>query len=167
MELNTKGRYAVMAMADLAKHAARPLAGGEAMPLSEIAGRQQISLPYLEQLFQRLRKAGLVESVRGRSGGYALAVEADAIPIAAILQAVEEPVKMTRCQTGLDGRSEGGCVGHQRCLTHDLWDALGDHIAGFFHAVTLKDVVDGMPRRNIAAAGVVAGARHDMPAEHR
>ena len=148
MELNTKGRYAVMAMADLAKHAAPAPAASEAMPLSEVAERQQISLPYLEQIFQRLRKAGLVESVRGRSGGYALAVPASAIAIAAILQAVEEPVKMTRCQG-----AEGGCVGHQRCLTHDLWDALGDHIAGFFHAVTLQDVVDGLPRR-MALQGV-------------
>ena len=95
MELNTKGRYAVMAMADLAKHAAPAPATSEAMPLSEVADRQQISLAYLEQIFQRLRKAGLVESVRGRSGGYALAVPASAIAISTILQAVEEPVKMT------------------------------------------------------------------------
>ena len=153
MELNTKGRYAVMAMADLAKHAAPSAGGIETMPLSEIAERQQISLPYLEQIFQRLRKAGLVESVRGRSGGYSLAVPAANVPIAAILQAVEEPVKMTRCQG-----SEGGCVGHRRCLTHDLWDALGDHIAGFFHTVTLQDVVDGMPRRQVRQAGQTAEA---------
>ncbi len=164
MELNTKGRYAVMAMADLAKHAAPAPATSEAIPLSEVADRQQISLPYLEQIFQRLRKAGLVESVRGRSGGYALAVPAGAIAVSAILQAVEEPVKMTRCQG-----TDGGCVGHQRCLTHDLWDALGDHIAGFFHAVTLQDVVDGMPRR-AALLGMPPGATprspgHDIAAE--
>jgi Rrf2 family transcriptional regulator, iron-sulfur cluster assembly transcription factor len=152
MELNTKGRYAVMAMADLAKHAAPAPAASEVMPLSEVADRQQISLPYLEQIFQRLRKAGLVESVRGRSGGYALATPASAIAISSILQAVEEPVKMTRCHG-----TEGGCVGQQRCLTHDLWDALGDHIAGFFHAVTLQDVVDGMPRR-AALTAIVAGS---------
>lgn len=158
MELNTKGRYAVMAMADLAKHAVPAPAAIEAIPLSEIADRQQISLAYLEQIFQRLRKAGLVESVRGRSGGYALAIPAHAIAIASILQAVEEPVKMTRCQIGGDGRTEGGCVGHQRCLTHDLWDALGDHIAGFFHAVTLQDVVNGMPRRAVLQGVPPAGA---------
>lgn len=164
MELNTKGRYAVMAMADLAKHSARPPAVSAAIPLSEVADRQQISLPYLEQIFQRLRKAGLVESVRGRSGGYALAIPAHAIAIASILQAVEEPVKMTRCQG-----TQGGCVGHQRCLTHDLWDALGDHIAGFFHAVTLQDVVDGMPRRarvqRTLSGGATRGAILDIAAE--
>jgi Rrf2 family transcriptional regulator, iron-sulfur cluster assembly transcription factor len=169
MELNTKGRYAVMAMADLAKHAAPAPATSDAIPLSEIAERQQISLAYLEQIFQRLRKSGLVESVRGRSGGYALAVPASAIAISAILQAVEEPVKMTRCQITGDGRTEGGCVGHQRCLTHDLWDALGDHIAGFFHAVTLQDVVDGMPRRSavlgVRPTGVGPSARSTVAVE--
>ena len=137
MELNTRGRYAVMAMADLAKHG-----GSEAMPLSLVAERQQISLPYLEQLFQRLRRAGLVDSVRGRTGGYALTNPATAIRIATILAAVEEPVKMTRCQGG-----ETACLGHERCLTHDLWSALGDHIADFLDGVTLQDVLDGMPRR--------------------
>ena len=146
MELNTKGRYAVMAMADLAKQS-----NGEAMPLSEIAVRQQISLPYLEQLFQRLRKAGLVESIRGRTGGYALAADARTIRISAILQDVEEPVKMTRCQS--DG---GGCLGHERCLTHDLWSALGDHIATFLEGVSLQDVLDGIPGRYSASACVTA-----------
>lgn len=144
MELNTKGRYAVMAMVDIAKQAVlAPAPGsGAATPLSEIAERQQISLPYLEQLFQRLRKAGLVESVRGRAGGYALAKDAREIRIADILVAVEEPVRMTRCH----GESSG-CVRHERCLTHDLWSALGDHIAGFLHGVTLQDVLDGKVAR--------------------
>ena len=150
MELNTRGRYAVMAMADLAKRAipAPGTTGNEATPLSEIAERQHISLPYLEQLFQRLRRAGLVESVRGRSGGYALALPPGAIRIAAILAAVEEPIKMTRCQGG-----ETGCVGNDRCLTHDLWSALGDHIAAFLDGVTLQDVLDGMPGRGPGKAG--------------
>lgn len=167
MELNTKGRYAVMAMADLAKQTgglAAPVTPASAVPasaipLSEIAERQQISLPYLEQLFQRLRKAGLVESVRGRTGGYALARPASGIAIAAILAAVEEPVKMTRCQGG-----EAGCVGHERCLTHDLWRALGDHIATFLDDVTLQDVLDGLPghgpqsRTGTPSAGLTAAA---------
>ena len=160
MELNTKGRYAVMAMADLAKHFGGMTGGGatgeEAMPphsiaLSVVAERQQISLPYLEQLFQRLRKAGLVESVRGRTGGYVLAREPGAIPIAAILAAVEEPTRMTRCQGG-----ESGCVGHERCLTHDLWSALGDHIATFLDGVTLQDVLDGIPGRARPTSGQLA-----------
>jgi Rrf2 family iron-sulfur cluster assembly transcriptional regulator len=139
MELNTKGRYAVMAMADIAKHAAH----GGATPLSEVAERQQISLQYLEQLFQRLRRAGLVESVRGRAGGYTLAQEARAIRIADILVAVEEPVRMTRCHG-----EDSGCVRHERCLTHDLWSALGDHIAGFLRGVNLQDVLDGRVARD-------------------
>ena len=164
MELNTRGRYAVMAMADLAKHAApNTTAGGvEATPLSEIADRQQISLPYLEQLFQRLRKAGLVESVRGRSGGYALSMEPSAIRIAAILAAVEEPLKMTRCAGG-DG--EAGCVGHERCLTHDLWSALGNHIAAFLDGVTLRDVLDGIPPKPASADVATSRARFDLAAE--
>lgn len=134
MDLNTKGRYAVMAMADLARHG-----GGGAVPLTEIAERQQISLAYLEQLFQKLRRAGVVESARGRLGGYRLARGMGAITVAEVMAAVEEPVIMTRCQ----GLGTTGCVAGDRCLTHDLWDALGEHIAGFLASVTLQDVLDG------------------------
>ena len=164
MELNTKGRYAVMAMADLAKHTAPHTTARavEATPLSEIAERQQISLSYLEQLFQRLRKAGLVESVRGRSGGYALSMDPSAIRIAAILAAVEEPLKMTRCAGG-DG--EAGCVGHERCLTHDLWTALGNHIAAFLDGVTLRDVLEGIPTSQVSTHFPSARARFDLAAE--
>ncbi len=138
MELNTKGRYAVMAMADLAKF------GGEsAMPLSQIAERQQLSLAYLEQIFLRLRRAGLVDSERGRSGGYRLARRAADIAVVEIMQAVEEETRMTRC---LDG--EGGCLGEERCLTHSLWHRLGNHIATFLAGVSLQDVLDGMPDRS-------------------
>jgi Rrf2 family protein len=133
MELNTKGRYAVMAMADLAKYGA-----GGSVALSVIAARQHISLPYLEQLFQRLRRAELVDSVRGRTGGYALSRLPAEIRISEIMLAVEEPVRMTRCQGG-----ETGCLGEERCLTHDLWTALGDHILAFLSGVTLQDLVDG------------------------
>ncbi len=135
MELNTRGRYAVMAMADLAKH------GDGSVPLSAIAQRQQISLDYLEQLFLKLRRAGLVESVRGRHGGYKLGRPSAEIFVAEIMTAVEEGTRMTRCF----GDSMSGCVGESRCLTHDLWTALGDRIESFLASVSLKDVIDGMP----------------------
>ena len=92
MELNTKGRYAVMAMADLAKNQ-----GEAAVPLSQIAERQQLSLSYLEQIFLRLRRAGLVDSARGRTGGYRLGRTAAEIPVGEIMAAVEEETRMTRC----------------------------------------------------------------------
>jgi len=138
MELNTRGRYAVMAMADIADHASRH-GQGKAVPLSEIASRQHLPVAYLEQLFSKLRIAGLVESVRGRAGGYRLARPASAIAIAAIMEAAEEATRMTRCM-GPDGP---GCVADERCLTHGLWSALGRHINGFLANVTLADVVDG------------------------
>ena len=149
MDLNTKGRYAVMAMADLAKFGVAQAGLGQAemisVPLSAIAERQGLSLAYLEQLFAMLRRAGLVESLRGRTGGYRLARDAGEISIAAIMRAVEEPVKMTRCDVG-----EPGCVGHARCLTHDLWNVLGEQITAFLGAVTLRDVLDGMPHHKSA-----------------
>ncbi len=135
MELNTRGRYAVMAMADLAKHGAN-----EPVPLSQIAERQKLSLAYLEQLFAQLRRDGLVDSARGRSGGYRLGKPANEIHIAEIMKAVEEETRMTRCVG-----DEGACLGETRCLTHNLWRALGDHIASFLRSVTLQDVVDGGP----------------------
>lgn len=136
MELNTKGRYAVMAMADLASQPA-----GEAIPLPAIAERQQISIAYLEQIFIRLRRAGLVESARGRSGGYRLARPATSIVVADIMSAVEEDTRMTRCR-GEDGAP---CLPGHRCLTHNLWEALGDQISSFLGTVTLQDVLDGVP----------------------
>ncbi len=136
MELNTKGRYAVMAMADLAKFGA-----GDALPLSSIAERQQISLAYLEQLFVKLRRAQLVESARGRSGGYRLGRPAASISVAEIMAAVEEGVRMTRCH----GEDATPCVTGQRCLTHGLWDALGEQILAFLDSITLAEVIDGIP----------------------
>lgn len=136
MELNTRGRYAVTAMADLAKYGA-----GEAVPLSAIAERQQISLAYLEQLFSKLRRDGLVESARGRAGGYKLARAADNITVAEVLRAVDEGIRMTRCH----GDDAPPCQAGQRCLTHGLWDALGEQISGFLHSVTLQEVIDGIP----------------------
>lgn len=134
MELNTKGRYAVTAMADLAKFAT-----GAAVPLSAIAERQRISLAYLEQLFVRLRRAGLVVSERGRAGGYRLGRPAADISVAAIMRAVDEGVRMTRC----GGEDAAPCVPGDRCITHGLWDALGEQIAWFLDNVTLHDVVSG------------------------
>ena len=140
MELNTKARYAVMAMADLAKYGANG-----AMPLSAISERQELSLAYLEQIFLRLRRAGLVESARGRSGGYVLARPASEIHIDEIMRAVEEETRLTRC---LD--SEAGCLGDRRCLTHGLWHALGAHIVAFLANVTLQEVIDGIPAGKMA-----------------
>lgn len=140
MELNTKARYAVMAMADLAKHGE-----GAAVPLSAIAERQDLSMAYLEQIFLRLRRAGLVASARGRAGGYLLARPARAIQISEIMNAVEEETRMTRC---LD--DEIGCLHDKRCLTHALWHALGGHIAAFLSNVSLQEVLDGIPPAKLA-----------------
>lgn len=135
MELNTRGRYAVTAMADLARFGA-----GKAMPLSAIAERQHISLAYLEQLFANLRRAGLVESERGRTGGYRLGRPAERISVAEIMRAVEEEIRMTRCA----GEDAAPCIPGRRCLTHALWDALGEQIACFLERVTLEEVIAGI-----------------------
>ena len=137
MHLSTKGRYAVMAMADLARSAA----SGEtprAVSLAEIAGRQAISLAYLEQIFARLRRGGLVVGARGPGGGYVLARAARDIPVFAVISAVDEPVAVTRCREGR-GCAPGGAL----CLTHGLWDALGRTIERFLSGVSLADVVEG------------------------
>ena len=151
MELNTRGRYAVTAMADLARHGA-----GGALALSAIAERQQISLAYLEQLFLKLRRAGLVESARGRSGGYRLGRPASAITVAQVMAAVEEDMRMTRC----GGEADKSCIPGQRCLTHGLWDALGEQIAAFLRSVTLQEVIDGIPaaKQAVRAGGLPASA---------
>ena len=153
MELNTKGRYAVMAMVDLAKYG-----NGSAVPLSAIAERQDLPLAYLEQLFGRLRKAGLVESSRGRAGGYRLARSAANITIAEVMAAVEEDTKLTRCD--LDS---AGCVKEHRCLTHGLWSALQTHIRSFLGKVTLQDVVDDVDFGDAAVGERPrAGAQHEV-----
>jgi Rrf2 family transcriptional regulator, iron-sulfur cluster assembly transcription factor len=142
MQLSTRGRYAVMAMVDLAS---RQSVGCECGPvcLAEIAASQQLSLSYLEQLFARLRRAGLVASARGPGGGYRLARDSDRISIAAILAAVDEPIRATRCDD-----MSGSCLalpGHtaERCQTHGLWAELGRQIGLFLGGVTLADVVLG------------------------
>jgi Rrf2 family protein len=125
-----------MAMADLARYGV-----DAALPLPAIAERQRISLAYLEQLFIKLRRAGLVDSARGRSGGYRLGRPASDIRVADILAAVEEGVRMTRC----GGEDATPCLAGQRCLTHGLWDALGDQIMAFLGSVSLQEVIDGIP----------------------
>jgi len=141
VELNTRGRYAVTAMADLARFGAD---GAVALPM--IAERQQISLAYLEQLFLKLRRTGLVESARGRTGGYRLGRPASAINVAEIMAAVDEDTRMTRC----GGEEAAPCLPGKRCLTHGLWDALGDQIGAFLESVTLQEVIDGIPASKLA-----------------
>lgn len=134
MKLSTKGRYAVMAMVDLAANAsAKPVA------LADVADRQDISLSYLEQLFGKLRKAGLVKSVRGPGGGYLLAHGPSDTRVADIIMAVDEPIQTTRCTPG----SPQGCQSDRaRCLTHDLWEELGNQIYLYLSSVSLEDVVE-------------------------
>ena len=135
MRLSTKGRYAVMAMADLAAHEG----GDRPVSLAEIAKRQEISLSYLEQLFAKLRRGALVKSVRGPGGGYRLSRAAADVRIADIIVAVDEPMSATRCRPG----SPKGCTGTTtRCVTHDLWEELGRQIHVFLASVTLADVVE-------------------------
>jgi len=132
MMLTTKGRYAVMAMVDLANNGK-----GKPLPLSDIASRQDITLAYLEQIFSRLKAGQLVKSVRGPGGGYLLSRPVDKINIAEIITAVNEPIKMTRC----DHNPDKGCTSTKaRCLTHDLWDGLGNHIYSYLNSVTLDDI---------------------------
>lgn len=141
MKLSTKGRYAVMAMADLAQNGK-----GKPVTLADIADRQEISLSYLEQLFAKMRKAELVRSVRGPGGGYLLGRLPGELRVADIVLAVDEPIKATRCTPG----SPHGCHSHRgRCLTHDLWEELGNQIYLFLSAVTLADVCE---RRIVGAS---------------
>jgi Rrf2 family iron-sulfur cluster assembly transcriptional regulator len=139
MQLSSKGRYAVMAMVDLA---AQDACCGP-VSLTCVADRQQLSLCYLEQLFGPLRRAGLVISARGPGGGYRLARPAGSIAIAEIIEAVEEPFRATRCDEKGQGCLRDAAGGPKACLTHDLWVELGRQIDLFLRAVTLADVVQG------------------------
>jgi Rrf2 family iron-sulfur cluster assembly transcriptional regulator len=139
MRLSTKGRYAVMAMADLARNGGPDAGDVRAVSLAEIAGRQEISLSYLEQLFARLRKAGLVLSVRGPGGGYRLARTPAETAVADIVLAVDEPIRATRCAG--QGTPRGCMAGGERCITHHLWEDLGAEIHAYLAAVSLEDVV--------------------------
>ena len=133
MKLTTKGRYAVMAMADLASNAnARPIS------LTEISLRQNISLAYLEQIFIKLKNKKLVKSSRGATGGYILEKPASEIKLSNIIFAVDEEVKMLNCKKN----SKKGCNNKStKCITHNLWDELDQHINGFFEKVKLQDLV--------------------------
>jgi Rrf2 family iron-sulfur cluster assembly transcriptional regulator len=133
MKLSTKGRYAVMAMVDIAAYGR-----GRPTSLAQVAGRQDISLSYLEQLFAKLRRAGLVHSARGPGGGYVLARGAGEIAIDEIVRAVDEPLHATRCTPGQAFGCHGG---GSRCLTHDLWEGLGRQIQGYLASVTIADVL--------------------------
>ena len=131
MRLTTKGRYAVTAMLDLALN-------GSAGPVTvaDVSTRQGIPGAYLEQLFARLRRGGLIESVRGPGGGYVLSRKADAVSISDVLVAVGEGVDATRCHGAAD------CQNGSQCLTHDLWSELSDQIDGFLRGITLAGLVE-------------------------
>ena len=134
MKLTSKGRYAVMAMADLAKnHDPRPVS------LNEISLRQGISILYLEQLFLKLKQNRLVHSRRGSRGGYVLSKTPDQIKLSNIIYAVNEEVKTLKCNKN----SKKGCNGKSvKCITHNLWDELGEHINLFFEQKSLEDVLN-------------------------
>ena len=130
MKLTTKGRYAVTAMLDLALRYDKG-----AVTLADIAKRQGISLSYLEQLFAKLRRSGLVDSVRGPGGGYTLAMEPNKISVAEIIVAINENIDATRCG------GEKNCHGDETCLTHQLWEDLSTRIHEFLSGITLGDLV--------------------------
>jgi Rrf2 family iron-sulfur cluster assembly transcriptional regulator len=146
MRLTTKGRFAVTAMVDLGmRH------GGGPVTLAEISQRQKISLSYLEQLFGKLRRRALVDSVRGPGGGYCLARDLAQVSVADIIVAVDEPIDATQC-----GGKEN-CHDDQKCITHDLWANLNQRIFDYLGAVTLKQLVDEQKAKQNGVAQV-----HDM-----
>jgi Rrf2 family transcriptional regulator, iron-sulfur cluster assembly transcription factor len=153
MKMSTKGRYAVMAMIDIGQNS-----HGTPVSLNEIAERQVISQEYLEQLFGKLRRAGLVASTRGPGGGYTLAKPATEIALSDVILAVDEPLRVTRCS----GDAVDGCVKGQKCCAHDLWSSLGRQMMFFLESVSLEDVVE---KRNLALAAAIKQAkdRHTSP----
>ena len=155
MKLSTKGRYAVMAMVDLAQNGA-----GRPVSLAEISERQSISLSYLEQLFSKMRRAGLVKSARGPGGGYTLTDQPDDIRISEVILAVDEPIRTTSCTPG----ASAGCLGKgSRCMTHDLWEELGHQIHGYLSSVSLADVCAG--RIYAGPKGAQDAPVHEIAAE--
>lgn len=156
MKLSTKGRYAVMAMVDLATNSK-----GQPIALADIAERQEISLSYLEQLFAKLRRGGLVRSVRGPGGGYLLAHPVHETRVSDVILAVDEPLRATRCAPG----SPAGCRQNKsRCLTHDLWEELGNQIHLYLSSVTIADVI---ARRVLGTSQVIVHdpATGEVPAQ--
>jgi Rrf2 family iron-sulfur cluster assembly transcriptional regulator len=140
MKLTAKGRYAVMAMTDLANFNKQQ----KPVSLNDISIRQGISLSFLEQLFLKLKKKDLVTSVRGNLGGYRLSKEPSKIHLSSIIEAVNEDIKTTKCKL----KSKKGCTGKStKCITHNLWDGLSRHISNYFTSVTLMDVLENkIPR---------------------
>ena len=138
MKLTNKGRYAVMAMADLAKINAK-----QPTNLTDISLRQGISISFLEQIFSKLKKNNLVQSSRGPSGGYLLTRSPEDIKLLSIIRAVDEKVKTVGCKK----ESKKGCTGKSvKCITHNLWDDLEDHINNFFEKNTLNDIIFKTPK---------------------
>ena len=156
MKLNTQGRYAVTAMLDLVFSA-----DDAPCSLQEISARQGVSRQYLEQIFARLRSRKLVASVRGPGGGYKLAQPPHAITVADIVEAVDEEVNITRC----GGR--GDCHNGEICLTHHLWEDLGEQIRSFLSGITLADLVARDEMRLIAARQQQRSYRQVLPAVAR
>jgi Rrf2 family iron-sulfur cluster assembly transcriptional regulator len=152
MRLTTKGRFAVTAMLDLAlRHEKGPVT------LAGIGQRQGISLSYLEQLFGKLRRHALVESVRGPGGGYCLARPTAQVSVAEIILAVDEPLDATQC-AGMEN-----CKGDKRCMTHDLWTTLNEKLYDYLNSVTLRDLV----QEQLAKSGSVAVLMDRRPAPAR
>ena len=138
MRLTTKGRFAVTAMIDVAMHN-----GKGPVTMAAVSDRQKISLSYLEQLFGKLRRHGLVDSVRGPGGGYNLAREATEVSVADIILAVDEPIDATQC-----GGKEN-CLDDRRCMTHELWASLNTHIFAFLRSVSLEQLVRQQDKREV------------------
>jgi Rrf2 family iron-sulfur cluster assembly transcriptional regulator len=141
MRLTTKGRFAVTAMLDLAMHSA-----GGPVTLAGISARQKISLSYLEQLFGKLRRNAIVESVRGPGGGYCLARAAAQVTVADIILAVEESIDSTQC----GGREN--CLNDKRCMTHELWENLNDTVFAYLSSIRLSKLVEDQKVRPISVA---------------
>ena len=152
MRLTTKGRFAVTAMLDLALHGA-----DGPVTLAGISERQKISLSYLEQLFGKLRRRALVESVRGPGGGYHLARDAADVSVADIVRAVEEPLDSTQC----GGREN--CHGNERCMTHDLWEELNATVYGFLAGVKLSHLVEKQRTKPVSLVRAQGKARDPHP----
>jgi len=139
MKLTTKGRYAVTAMLDLALHSVT-----EPITLSDISGRQSLSLSYLEQLFSRLRRNGLVKSTRGPGGGYQLGKSPEQINVAEVIIAVDEPIDATGCRGTRDCQQGAGC------LAHDLWQDLSNTVFNYLNDINLAEVISRQTIREIA-----------------
>jgi Rrf2 family iron-sulfur cluster assembly transcriptional regulator len=153
--MSTKGRYAVMAMIDIGQNGGlQP--GARPVSLAEIAMRQDISQEYLEQLFGKLRRSGLVVSARGAGGGYALARAASDIKLSDVILAVDETLRVTRC----DGDAVEGCVKGEKCCAHDLWSSLGRQMMYFLESISLEDVVE---KRNLALAASIKQVKDRAP----